>query len=112
MFQLDKPDSRIGLALAWLLSAILTITGLYFLIGGVWLLSLRGSPYFALESLFLLSSAYFLARRQMLAFPLFIAFYVTTALWSFWDAGWDFWPLLSRLMVPSVFLLIFRVRLP
>lgn len=112
MYRIDQPDSRLGLALAWLLSAILTITGLYFLIGGIWLLSLKGSPYFALESLLLLSSAYFLARRQMLAFPLFVAFYATTAAWAFWDAGLDFWPLISRLMVPSVFLLIFLVLLP
>ncbi|WP_215747805.1 membrane-bound PQQ-dependent dehydrogenase, glucose/quinate/shikimate family [Gluconobacter sp. P1C6_b] len=112
MHSIDQPSSRPALLLAWLLAIALFVTGLYFFSGGIWLLVLGGSPYFALESILLLTSAWFLMRRQSLAFLLFMIFYITTVLWAFGETGIDFWPLISRLFVPSVFLLVFFALLP
>ncbi|MFT9222212.1 hypothetical protein [Gluconobacter oxydans] len=112
MHSIDQPSSRPALLLAWLLAIALFVTGLYFFSGGIWLLTLGGSPYFALESILLLTSAWFLMRRRSLAFLLFMIFYITTVLWAFGETGIDFWTLISRLFVPSVFLLVFFALLP
>nr|WP_201740036.1 PQQ-binding-like beta-propeller repeat protein [Aristophania vespae] len=104
--------TRLNLFLTWVLAAVLGLTGLYFLIGGGWLLSLGGSSYFILESIILFLSSAYLIKRSDKAFWLFLFFYVTSVIWAIWDAGFDFWPLISRLMMPSVLLLVFFIVLP
>lgn len=104
--------SRLGVCATWILVIALGVTGLYFLIGGGWLLSLGGSWYFASEGILLLVTAFLLARRSEKSFFLFLVFYISSVIWAFWEAGLEFWPLLSRLMVPSVFLMLFFIAYP
>lgn len=87
----------------WLaVGLLMLLTGLYMTIGGGVLLVKGGSWYFVLMGLAqLVSSVLLLARRRAGAHVYALAF-VLSLVWAWWDAGWEFWPLVSRLMVFAV----------
>lgn len=85
----------------FVLTLALSITGLFFMLGGFKLVSLGGSWYFLLTGIACLISAYFMFRRKAIAVGIFAAVFLWTFIWSIFDAGWDFWALFSRLMYPS-----------
>jgi quinate dehydrogenase (quinone) len=71
-------------------------------IGGGVLLGKGGSWYFVLMGLALLASAALLLARRRAGAHLYALAFVLTLVWAWWDAGWEFWPLVSRLMVFAV----------
>lgn len=81
-------------------ATILLLTGLFFLIGGLRLLQLGGSSYYAVSSLPLLASAVMLFRRRPSGYLLYAAFLGGTAIWAWAEAGPAFWPLFARLGAP------------
>jgi quinate dehydrogenase (quinone) len=90
---------------AWpvlLLSLVMLVGGGYLLIGGVQLISLGGSCYFAIAGAGLLLSAWFLARNHVLGLYLFLLVFLGTIIWAIWEVGLQFWPLVSRLVAPAV----------
>lgn len=87
----------------WLAVALLMLLmGLYMTIGGGVLLGKGGSWYFVLMGLALLASAALLLARRRAGAHLYALAFVLTLVWAWWDAGWEFWPLVSRLMVFAV----------
>jgi quinoprotein glucose dehydrogenase len=91
-----------------------TLTGLYLLIGGIWLLSLGGSAYYVLAGAALLGVAWLLYRRRPGALALYALVLVGTAIWSLWESGPDFWALAPRsgvLVIFGVWLLLVSLRL-
>ena len=101
------PQSQHGqhwLARAWLvvLGAIIALAGLFFLLGGVRLISLGGSWYFALSGIAIVVSGVLIALRRPSGALLFGLVTLLTAVWAVWDAGLDFWPLISRLLAFGV----------
>ena len=101
------PQSQHGqhwLARAWLvvLGAIIALAGLFFLLGGVRLISLGGSWYFALSGIAIVVSGVLIALRRPSGALLFGLVTLLTAGWAVWDAGLDFWPMISRLLVFGV----------
>ena len=84
-----------------LVGVVLLVTGLFFAIGGFKLASLGGSWYFLIAGVFTLLSAIQFFRRKSSAVGLFALVFLGTLIWAFFDAGLDFWPLVSRLMVPA-----------
>ena len=100
-----ETSSRSGKGLGiWsiLLGLVLLAIGLFFAIGGGKLVSLGGSWYFLIAGIVMLLSAIQFFRRKSSAVVLFILVFVGTLIWALADAGWSFWPLVSRLMVPRV----------
>jgi quinoprotein glucose dehydrogenase len=90
------------------------LTGLYLLIGGVWLLSLGGSAYYIVAGAALLGVAWLLYRRRPGALALYAVVLVGTAIWSLWESGPDFWALAPRsgvLVIFGVWLLLVSLRL-
>lgn len=89
--------------IAWtiLLGIILLVVGLFFAIGGGKLVSLGGSWYFIIAGIITLISAIQFFRRKSSAVVLFFIVFAGTLIWAVADAGWSFWPLVSRVMVPS-----------
>lgn len=90
------------------------LTGLYLLIGGIWLLSLGGSAYYIVAGAVLLGVAWLLYRRRPGALALYALVLVGTAIWSLWEAGPDFWALAPRSGVLVIFggwLLLTSLRL-
>ncbi|WP_407713348.1 membrane-bound PQQ-dependent dehydrogenase, glucose/quinate/shikimate family [Comamonas testosteroni] len=87
----------------WLVVGLLMLLmGLYMTIGGGILLGKGGSWYFVLMGLALLVSAALLLARRRAGANLYALAFVLTLVWAWWDAGWEFWPLVSRLMVFAV----------
>ncbi len=87
----------------WLAVAFLMLLmGLFMTIGGGVLLGKGGSWYFVLMGLALLTSAALLLARRRAGAHVYALAFVLTLVWAWWDAGWEFWPLVSRLMVFAV----------
>ncbi|WP_410015634.1 glucose/quinate/shikimate family membrane-bound PQQ-dependent dehydrogenase [Sodalis sp. C49] len=79
------------------------LSGLYLLIGGVWLATLHGSPYYIIAGLAMLLTAWLLYRRRPAALLLYAIFLLGTTVWALWEVGTDFWALTPRLDVTFFF---------
>ncbi|WP_322102597.1 glucose/quinate/shikimate family membrane-bound PQQ-dependent dehydrogenase [Paraburkholderia sp. J41] len=79
------------------------LTALYLLIGGAWLISLGGSPYYVVTGILLLVFAFLLWRRNPASFVLYAIVLVGTAIWALWESGPDFWALAPRSGVLVIF---------
>ncbi len=88
--------SRILILLTVIFAAM---SGLYLLIGGIWLAKLGGSLYYIIAGVVLLITAFLLHRRRGAALLLYALFLLGTTVWSLWEVGSDFWALTPRLDV-------------
>ena len=79
-----------------LLSVLLALTGLWFVGGGAWLLSLGGSLYYVVAGVVLLVVAVLVWNRHAGALWLYATFFFATLLWSMWETGLAWWPLAAR----------------
>nr|WP_314543046.1 glucose/quinate/shikimate family membrane-bound PQQ-dependent dehydrogenase [uncultured Massilia sp.] len=84
-----------------LLGLVLLATGLFFIVGGARLAVLHGSPYFLIAGVVIVVSAVQFMRRKSSAVLVYGAAFAGTLVWAFADVGLDFWPLVSRLMLPA-----------
>ena len=81
---------------------ITTLMGLALAIGGAWLLSLRGSPFYLFSGVVLLSVTWGLWRHRRWASWLYAGWLLVLLAWSLWEAGLYWWPLATRLGVPAL----------
>ncbi|NML07998.1 membrane-bound PQQ-dependent dehydrogenase, glucose/quinate/shikimate family [Sphingomonas sp. G-3-2-10] len=88
------------------LGTLFLLIGAVLGVGGVWLLTLGGSPYYAVAGLGLLATGLFLVRGQKLALWAYGIVFAYTLVWSFWEVGMDGWGLVPRLVGPSILLLL------
>ncbi|MCD9029129.1 membrane-bound PQQ-dependent dehydrogenase, glucose/quinate/shikimate family [Luteimonas sp. BDR2-5] len=93
-----------------LFGAALILIGLPLLGGGLYLITLGGSWYYLLAGLALAVSGFFYFRRAPVATWLLAATTVATVLWSLWEVGARFWPLVPRL-APFLVLAFFAALL-
>jgi quinate dehydrogenase (quinone) len=96
----------------WLLGIALLVVGLFFVIGGAKLALLGGSWYFVIAGLLICVSAVQIIRHRPSGVALFSAVFLGTALWSVWEVGLAFWPLVSRLFAMAVGLIFVVLSLP
>lgn len=89
--------------ISMLLAFILAASGLFFVIEGAKLLSLHGSAYFLISGLIMLAGAVLLSLGLASGATLVVVNALFTLIWALWDAGLQFWPLVSRLVLPSGF---------
>ncbi|MFB0710395.1 glucose/quinate/shikimate family membrane-bound PQQ-dependent dehydrogenase [Buttiauxella noackiae] len=75
------------------------LTGLYLLIGGIWLVAIGGSWYYPIAGVVMLITAWLLWQRKALALWLYAALLLCTVAWGVWEVGFDFWALTPRLDV-------------
>ncbi len=66
-------------------------------VGGVWLLTLGGSPYYLVAAAGLLATGLLLHGRHPAALSVFGLLLLGSAVWGVWEAGLDWWPLAARL---------------
>ncbi|CAM4378018.1 glucose/quinate/shikimate family membrane-bound PQQ-dependent dehydrogenase [Acinetobacter pragensis] len=85
----------------FILGLALLITGLFYIVGGGKLVSLGGSWYFLIAGILITCSAFFVFKKKAAGVALFALVFAGTLIWSWFDAGWDFWALFSRLMFPA-----------
>lgn len=107
----SRPMKGLGI---WcvLLGLVLLAVGLFFAIGGGKLLSLGGSAYFLIAGIVMLLSAIQFFRKKSSAVVLFLLVFIGTLIWALADVGITFWPLVSRLMVPTGLALLALVTWP
>jgi quinoprotein glucose dehydrogenase len=79
------------------------LSGLYLLVGGVWLTASGGSRYYVIAGCFMLVTALLVQRRKPLALALYALLLAGTVAWSLWEVGTDFWALTPRLGVLVLF---------
>ncbi|MBP5124270.1 glucose/quinate/shikimate family membrane-bound PQQ-dependent dehydrogenase [Pseudomonas protegens] len=99
----------------WLLGGLgilIALIGLGLAAGGGYLLSLGGSAYFLLMGLAMLVSGLLIARRNPRGAWLYGVALVLTAIWAVWDAGLEYWPLVSRVLTFAVIGLVVALIYP
>lgn len=84
------------------LGAMIVLSGLFLLAGGIYLATLGGSWFFAPAGLGLVVSGALIARRRLAGAALYLAVFVAAVAWSLLDAGMAFWPLFSRLLFLAI----------
>lgn len=86
-----------------IVSFLLFIVGIPLLVGGAYLLSLGGSWYYVIAGLGMTAAAYYLWQGKVVGVHLYLAIFVLTVVWALLESGFNFWPLVPRLLT-SVFL--------
>lgn len=89
---------------------VLWVFIVFLLVGGGWLLSLGGSPYYVLAALALIIFVYLFRHNNRFCLWWFAAILLVTLLWSLWEVNTDFWALAPRLDI--WFLLALWLMLP
>ena len=67
------------------LALIMAVFGLPILAGGIWLIALGGSWYYALAGLGLVVSAFFLFRHSMTGVWIYLLTFAGTLIWALWE---------------------------
>ncbi|MBF2718689.1 membrane-bound PQQ-dependent dehydrogenase, glucose/quinate/shikimate family [Psychrobacter sp. NG254] len=86
-----------------LVAIIMAIFAAPLLIGGAYLLSLGGSPYYLFAGVIMLTTAFLLFKKHWSAYGLYALFIVATIVWALWESGFYWWALAPRVGFPLIF---------
>ena len=95
-----------------LLALLLFLAGLWLIIGGAWLIALGGSWYYFLAGLGLVISGVMITLDRPAGVWLYLATFLATIAWAFWEVGLDGWALVPRVVGPSIFAFLVLAALP
>ena len=95
-----------------LLGWISVLLGAVILAGGVWLILLGGSWYYGLAGLGLLVTGILLNRYMMEAVWTYLAVWIGTVAWAWWEVGADWWAQVPRLVAPTLILILLLLCIP
>jgi quinate dehydrogenase (quinone) len=103
-----------AIAKTWLfvLGAVLALAGLFFAVAGGKLVMLGGSWYFLLAGIAIVIAGALVILRKPAGALLFGLVNIATVVWAIWDAGLDFWPLISRLLAFGVGATVIALSFP
>lgn len=102
----------VGFWLTMALAVVVLLFGLPILAGGLYLIFLGGSWYYAVAGLGLLATAFLLFNTSMTAVWVYLATWVFTVVWAFWEVGFDWWAQVPRLVAPTVVLVLVLAAIP
>jgi quinoprotein glucose dehydrogenase len=94
------------------LGVVLVVFGLPIFVLGIWLIALGGSWYYAPAGIGLLVTAWFLFRREMPAFWVYLVTFIGTVVWALWERGFDGWAQVPRLLAPAIIMVLMLLALP
>lgn len=103
--------SRSGRALP-LFGVLIVLIGLPLIWGGAQLAWLGGSWYYVLAGVGLAIAGYLVFRRRLTGLWLYALIYLATIVWALWETGLEFWPLVPRLVAPTVLAILFALMAP
>ncbi|MGE6389874.1 membrane-bound PQQ-dependent dehydrogenase, glucose/quinate/shikimate family [Psychrobacter pacificensis] len=86
-----------------LVAIIMAVFAVPLIIGGAYLLSLGGSPYYLFAGVMMLTTAFLLFKKHWSAYGLYALFIVITMVWALWESGFYWWALATRLGFPLIF---------
>ncbi len=111
----NNPPSNISRLLIFCFGILLALIGLALCLPGIKLVSLGGSFYYALAGALIVVSGVLIAMRRMAGAWLYGIIFLATVIWAFWEVwpsdSW-FWPLVPRLVVPTVLASILLLLVP
>lgn len=87
-------------ALAWTLIVLGVVLG----VGGAALWLLRGSPYYFFEGAALVVAGLLIGAGRVIGVWVFLLAYAATIAWALWEAGFDGWALIPRIVLLTVLL--------
>jgi quinate dehydrogenase (quinone) len=108
----SPPIALIGRFYLAFLGLVIGAAGLFFSYYGGKLVSLGGSWYFVIAGILLILSGLLIVTARSLGGALFLIVWLATLPWSVFDAGLDFWPLISRLLAMSVGAVVVLLSMP
>ncbi|WP_454281038.1 membrane-bound PQQ-dependent dehydrogenase, glucose/quinate/shikimate family [Sphingomonas sp. Marseille-Q8236] len=82
-------------------AGITAALGIALAAGGAWLVVLGGSPYYVLAGIAYLVGAILFWRDRVEGAWILAGVFLLTVLWAVYEAGFSFWPLFPRLVVPA-----------
>ncbi|MCK1478840.1 membrane-bound PQQ-dependent dehydrogenase, glucose/quinate/shikimate family [Bradyrhizobium sp. 197] len=91
---------------------IMAVIGIVLLIGGAWLISLHGSPYYLCAGIGLIVSGILLVMRKSEGALLYLLVFLATLAWAYWEVGINGWALVPRVVGPAVLLLLTLIVSP
>lgn len=95
-----------------LLGALILVLGVVLAAGGVWLVSLGGSWYYLLAGIGLVVSGWLLMQQSFGGVVTYGLVWLATLVWALWEVGLQGWPLVPRLVAPTVILLLVLIAIP
>jgi quinoprotein glucose dehydrogenase len=97
---------------ATILALIFALIGIVLGVGGAWLISLGGSPYYLIAGLLLLASAWFLSRGRALGVWIYCAAFALSAIWGFAESRGSAWAMIPWLVAPLIMLILALLVMP
>ncbi|ETX11194.1 glucose dehydrogenase [Roseivivax halodurans JCM 10272] len=100
---------------AWAVKAVavvLAFIGIVLLGGGVYLILLGGSWYYAVAGALLLASGVFLFRMDRTGVLIYAVTWAITLAWTVWEIQFDWWAWVPRMVAPTVLLVLVLLCLP
>ncbi|AJY45946.1 membrane-bound PQQ-dependent dehydrogenase, glucose/quinate/shikimate family [Martelella endophytica] len=109
-----RRTTSLGAAGWWsrIFALILILIGIVLTAGGVWLIALGGSWYYAVAGIALLYSGFGFWQIRMKGFYVYLATWALTLVWAFWEVGFSGWDLVPRVVAPTVLLIGSLFTLP
>ena len=104
--------SRLGRVWAVAVGFLVLLLALPMTAGGIWLIRLGGSWYYALAGLGLLLSGGLLLRRRLAGGWLYLLVWLATLAWAYGEAGADGWALMPRVLAPTIVLVLVVSAMP
>jgi len=95
-----------------ILAVVMAVFGIPILGGGVWLIALGGSWYYAFAGLGLVVSAYLLFRHSIGGVWVYLATFAGTLIWALWESGLNGWAQVPRLVAPTIVLVLVLLTIP
>ncbi len=86
--------------------------GLVIGVGGVWLITLGGSWYYAITGIGMMGCAILLLRRQMLGVWLYALIFGATIVWALWERGFSGWAQVPQLLGPTILMIFILLVIP
>ncbi|KTR83806.1 glucose dehydrogenase [Novosphingobium barchaimii] len=97
---------------ASILGSLIGLIGLILTIGGVWLGLLGGSLYYLLTGAAMIVAGVLLFKGRVTGAWLYMAIFVATLVWAFWEVGGNAWALVPRIVAPAVLLIATILIIP
>lgn len=98
--------------LQWLLAGLMILIGLAIGILGGKLVIVGGSYYFLIMGIVMVCAGVLIFRSNASGIALYGLAFIASIIWAVSDAGWDFWPLFSRLFTFGVLALLAAILWP
>ncbi|MCQ4294093.1 glucose dehydrogenase [Pseudomonas stutzeri] len=90
----------------------LALFGLAMAAGGLWLVALGGSWYYLPAGIGILASGAMLFLLRIQGVWLYWLVFLATLAWALWEVGAQPWPLVPRLVAPTVIALLTLLYVP